>query len=100
MDNEMTINKGAETMARIIRKGLDDMFSNNESHITSPIMYDPSKMQTKTSFAVIENILGKDIIKRYSVTVEDVQNSWYHNIFETKSRDGLNIELEFTGTAK
>ena len=56
----------AKELLLIIRNHVDKLTDSS----TTPIMYDPDKMQYKVSFGTLENY--KDgVIKRFVITVED-----------------------------
>lgn len=151
------LNQTSENLSLILRNRLDEVLHESE-HMTTPLMYDPAKMQSKVSFAVLERRDGDNAyLKRYNVTVEDLASGYFYNdntvingkylmtiknfqeildligeddrrirsimadlskeipfenifvatdnqdtcwLFQVKSHEGLNIELEFTGTAK
>ena len=58
----------AEDMLKLIRNNLDE---HPDIEMTSAIMYDPTKMGRKASFAIMEKT-DNGIIKSYTVTIDDI----------------------------
>jgi hypothetical protein len=147
----------AENISLLMRNKIDESL-HTSMYSTTPLMYDPNKMQGKVSFSILETRDGDNAyLKRFNVTVEDLNTGYFYNdntvingkylmtiknfqeildligeddrrirsimadlsreipfenifvatdnqdtcwLFQVKKHKGLNIELEFTGTAK